>query len=171
MGMRAILLDGPPPSGDYREHQFDAGGECTWVLFRPDDDLEWVGVFGSGALGRDGVAVADSGETACVLAGGVAYLVGTADQRLLYRSTEDQLQSVVAVPGQNWFVAADFIRLHVFGSSGPEWSSKRISLDGIRLGAVDVSGLDGLVWTMDTWVPFRLNFDGWRYVCDWTCPY
>lgn len=97
--------------------------------------------------------------------------MNTPDRQLLHKSAQNQLQTVVSVPTQELFIAADFIKLHAIGPSGLEWSSGRISLDGIHLGAADASGIDGEVWTIEEWVPFRLQFEGWRYFCAWLCPY
>ena len=169
--MRANLLSRPTPSGDYEEVKFEASGNCNWVLFQPGDSEDWVGVFGRGELGRDAVAISQTGRTICVLAGGSAYLVDASERRLLHKSAHEQLQSVVSVPGQELFIAADFIRLYAYDRSGVKWPSARVSLDGINLGAADASGIGGEVWTIERWVPFRLEFDQWRYSCSWLCPY
>lgn len=66
--MKAMLLDRPTRSGDYEECRFEACGPCTWALFQPEDAEDWVGVFGRGELGRDGIAVSETGRTVCVLA-------------------------------------------------------------------------------------------------------
>jgi hypothetical protein len=63
-----------------------------------------VAVFGRSEHGPDGVTLSDSGHNACVLAGGLAYILNLIDRRLLYTLTEYQLQTVVSAPGRELFI-------------------------------------------------------------------
>ena len=76
--MNIRVFNGPTPSGDLREVHFEAVGDCSWFLFQPPDEEEWVGVFGRGRYPHHGVACHASGE-AFVLAGGRGYVINTPD--------------------------------------------------------------------------------------------
>ncbi len=159
--MSALFLSEPTPSGDYEEHRFDATGDCSWVLFRPPSEADWVGIFGKARWGKSAAAVDWDDERAFVIAGGQGYLINTATRALLYRTAGDRLQDVIYVEARRRFVLADELYLHVFDLDRLLWSTARVSWDGIRrLAAV------GHVVSGEAWTPSATGDDWSRFACD-----
>src|SRR4051812_4664881 len=97
--MRVTILEQPPMSGSIIEHRYHARGSCTWVQFDAPDSGRSVGVFGKGRLpASNHVAAFADGITVCVIAGGRGYVIDLADHRLLHRTHDDGLCSVIAIP-------------------------------------------------------------------------
>jgi len=161
--MTAQILNGPTPSGEYEESCFNAVGSCTWVLFQPLDDEDWVGVFGNGDYGKSAAASLSSIERAFVLAGGAGYLVNTAERRLQHTSTVERLQDVTHAESQQAFVVADELYVYLIDDSGTRWTTGRISWDGIRNLRVQGTLVRGEAWSPwdnyegGAWLPFSLD--------------
>jgi hypothetical protein len=129
----ATVIDHPTPSGDYPEFRFDARGTCTWVLFQPPTEADWLGAFGAGDYGGNAVAVDWEGARALVVASGRGYLLDTTKRTIIGRLTREYLQDAVWAPESGVWVVADDLRLFVLDPAGTTlWASPRVSWDGIR---------------------------------------
>ena len=163
--MSATVLGHPAPSGDYREFRFDARNSCTWILFQPPTEEDWVGVFGAGDYGGNAVAVDWSANRALVVAGGRGYLLDTKGRALIRLLPQESLQDVAwaSHSGGVWVVADD-LRLFVLDADGARlWSTRRVSWDGIRRLRVSGDLVHGEAQTgagaydKDYWSPFTVD--------------
>jgi hypothetical protein len=153
---RARVLTQPTPSGDFREVRFDAIGRCSWFLFQPWDEDDWVGVFGRGGSTREAVALSQSVD-AFVIAGGRGYLINTNDKSLVHRTEREFFVDALFLPDRNLFVVADDLYLYGYNANGEQWRTHRISWDGIRNLAVDGPNVKGQAWGLDTWHDFTFH--------------
>lgn len=164
--MSATVLDHPTRSGDYREFRFDAYGSCTWVLFQPPTEDDWVGVFGAGDYGGHAAAVNWEAQRALVIAGGRGYLVDTAAKTPVRRIARESLHDAAWVPRREVWVVVDDLRLFVLHAEGTFlWATGRISLDGIRRLRVSGDVVHAEAQTgagaasEDYWSPFTVNLE------------
>jgi hypothetical protein len=161
--MSAEFLARPTPAGSHPEYQFDANGDCSWVLFRPPDSDDWVGVFGRERWGGTIVSVVWPLERAFVIAVGKGYLINTSSRELLYRSHGQHFEEVVHVPDRAKFVAADNLRLYVIDHQGLAWATPRMFFDGIRGLCVTGAVVSGEAWQngpgAGSWSAFTFDLD------------
>lgn len=161
--MHVEILPHPPTSGSIEERWFNARGACTWVRFTEADGHEWAGVFGNGDFTQYRAAVLfNEQQSAFIIAGGQGYALDLGTRRLLYLTPHDYQVGIIAVPGRDLVIAADFTDLFAYSSAGPVWRSGRIALDGVHLARATSTELEGHVWQGDAWYEFRLTLDGWR---------
>jgi hypothetical protein len=159
--MKATILSKIPESGTVREKHFDAQGDCTWVEFS-DDKKSWVGVFGRGPLTKINLVERFAGtERFFVVACGQGYSVDTDQEKCLFQTEHDYIQSAIAVPNRDLIVTCDFTDLEVYSSDKMVWRSERVALDGIRLEAADDSKVRGHLWNHDGWYSFTLDMKQW----------
>ena len=154
--MKAQVLAEPTPSGDYRETGFDAVGTCTWVVFQPPDEEDWIGVFGRGSNTHNAVAWHGSGE-AFVVAGGRGYLIDTRERTLLHKTEWEFFVDVIVGPDPGVFVVADDLYLYGYDPNGRRWRTHRISWDGIRNLSLEGYRVKGEAWGLDKWYDFTLD--------------
>lgn len=162
--MDISIYEQPPDSGTIEERWFDAVGDCTWVRFALDDGSEWAGVFGSGYNPPARKAVLfDDARTALVIAGGLGYVVDAVSGELLHKTEADGLRDAITIPGRDFVIACDPLRLFCVSTLGVTWQSERIALDGIRLHSATNEEVSGEIADVDGWHAFKLYFDDWRF--------
>jgi hypothetical protein len=154
------LLRFIPLSGDFRERTYDAIGTCTWVLFSPPADEQWVGVFGNGGVvHHSDAALSTAGGLAFVVAGGQGYAVKFPSGDLLFKTECCWLTGVLALPGTPYVLACDFTGLHSFNAAGEVWTSGRVALDGIRLLSANDREASVAAWYFDGWYEVTVQFE------------
>ena len=158
--MKIEILDKPPISGSMPEIQFDAKGDCTWVKFGDGFD-EWAGVFGKGynSGNMDAAVLFNSGQHAFVIAGGQGYVVNIADKSLVYKTPEDYLQGVIAIPNRDLIITCDYTKLKLYDSNRKLWESDRMALDGIKFTGVTSYKVSGYIWQIEGWYSFAFDVD------------
>lgn len=167
--MIAQFLKSIPISGSVTECHYEAFGSCSWVQFTLPDGEEWVGVFGNGDNGSYGsVTLFDLGKSALVTAGGKSYVIDTSLRDLIYQPNIEALFDAIAIPNRDFVVCCDYTGLFALNSSGINWQSDQVALDGIIFtSATDqtLTGkvLTGKVWNIDGWYWFTLTFENWKY--------
>ena len=112
--MSATVLDRPTLSGDYPEFRFDARNSCTWILFQPPNEEDWVGVFGAGRYGGNVVVVDWPAERAVVVAAGRGYVVDTSSRTLVAQPPGESFRDAVYDPSGQRVILADDLRVFVF---------------------------------------------------------
>jgi len=145
------------------------------VRFEDDDAEAWVGVFGRSELAAFDTVVPfadDGGRTVLVIAGGQGYIVDAVAGTLLWQTPWDYAYAAVAVPGRDFVLVADTIRIWASSRTDerPAWRrdrawydsdkterAHRVALDGVVFDHVTSDRLTGKVWEMDGWYAFRLR--------------
>ncbi len=161
--MKVTLLEEPPESGSVEEHWFDAEGDCTWVLFEPEEGEPWAGVFGCGSFeSSDDVALFGDDRHIFVLAAGQGYIVDELSRTVVHRTESDYLADAIGVPDRDFVVLADFQDLCLLGSDGQLTDLGRIADDGIIFEQADsecVTGTCTLCPGGDDTYEFRLDLN------------
>jgi hypothetical protein len=174
--MRLELLRVPPISGSVAERHFDvSGGANTWVRFEHDEEDAWVGVFGSSGLAAFEAAVPfadDRGQTVLVISGGQGYVVNSVSGSLIRRTPWDYSHAAIPVPGHDFVLAADTIRIwavdrtkdrlawrrdRAWYDAEDRTPASRVALDGIVFDQAASDHVSGKVWEADGWYAFVLR--------------
>lgn len=158
--MQARILNTPPLSGTIDEIQYDAIGNCTWVEFSTLSNV-WVGIFGKGKIAenRNAVTLLNNEKNAFVIAGVQGYVINLEMRSLVYKTSDDYLQYVIAVPEKDLVLACDHTNLMLYNSERKIWESDRIALDGIKLTESFSTKVLGYIWQIDGWYSFILDVD------------
>ncbi len=169
--VQATILKAPPVSGSGDEVRFDATGDCTWVQFTDEETQQhWYGVFGDGDPRGAKTVTTNTNGQAFVIAGGQGYLIDIPTRKLLHKTAiDDYLESVIAVPGKDLFLAGD-IKLYAYSSTGLLWQSPRVAVDGITFTGATASQVKGLVEALDGKVLFTLRLSDWDYQSEFVLP-
>lgn len=130
--MEAEILDRPPLSGDFEEHDYSTSGNTLWVKFCDEDYLEWVGVFSqSGWSSNNSVLRVPREKLFLVVAGGQGYFVDPIARKIVSTTEWDCIDNVIYNEDTGFLVVTDGLCLAVFRGPKLQWSSKRVSVDGI----------------------------------------
>ena len=172
--MRVELLTAKPVSGSVPERHFNVSAESnTWVRFIPEDEDDWVGVFGNGLWGYSTAVpfTDDHGPMVLVIARGQGYIVDPRTGALIRQTPWDYSFSAVAPPGRDFVLIADEtniwatrrdrdidIRAHN-GEGAGEGDPTRIALDGIILDEPGPRAVTGKAWFSSGWYAFTLDYD------------
>ena len=122
------------------QEPFDARwGAPTIVEVTPHDGERWVGQFAAGGLGGiSGVFATPSPRLLCVVADGLAYLVGVDNAHRGADVVHDQVGQVEVVVEPALLLLVRFIDIVAIGGDGVAWRSKRLAVDDLRV--VSTSG-------------------------------
>ncbi|VVS94673.1 hypothetical protein [Desulfoluna spongiiphila] len=130
--MEAEILDRPPLSGDFEEHNFSMSGNTLWVKFLDEDYLEWVGVFSqSGWSPFNTVFRIPNEKKFLVVAGGQGYFVDPNKREIISRTEWDGINNILYNDETGFLVATDGLCLALFKGPKLKWSGERVSADGI----------------------------------------
>ena len=137
--MEAEILDRPPLSGDFEEHNFSKSGNTLWVKFFDEEYIEWVGVFSqSGWSSYNTVLRVPNEKLFLVVAGGQGYFVDPNKREIVSTTEWDGIDNIIYNKATGFLVATDGLCLALFDGPHLEWSGKRVSADGISF--TDQSG-------------------------------
>ncbi len=167
----AAILASPPISGSIDEVHFESIGNCIWVRFSTNNAGEWCGVFGHGPGPTADTAVINRNGECFVIAHGQGYLIDINTRRLLHKTENRVLSTVVSIPEKNVFLAFDWTNLFAYSATGLVWKSKRISVDGIKITKINLSKVFGQVYDLQGWVDFELDTDTWNYRSEFECKF
>lgn len=130
--MEAEILNRPPISGKYEEHNFSVSGNTLWVKFFDSEYLEWVGVFSqSGWSSFNTVVRVPNEELFLVVAGGQGYFVDPNKRSIVSQTEWEGISNIIFNEATGVFVATDGLCLGLFKGASSIWHSERISADGI----------------------------------------
>jgi hypothetical protein len=121
------------------------------VSVKPANAPEWTGVFAkafdSGYVANGLFACPDPRQL-CVVAGGYAYLVNTADPKHWERIASNPVTDVRVIAPRGLLVFADFVTLAAYGRHGRVWQTGRLSWDGLRIVHVADDEIRGVGWDL-----------------------
>ena len=95
----------------------------------------------------------------CVLSGGYAYLIDTANPQHFTHLPLRPVLEVRTLPEQNLLLFAGHHSLLAWGAEGEAWQSGRLSWEGINILDVGIDEIHGLGWDLltDRDVPFTVD--------------
>jgi hypothetical protein len=134
----------------------------AYLRVTPQIGPAWVGFF---ALGFDSDQVVSSicstpdPERFCVVVGGYAYLVKAADPADWLRVEQRPVVDLRVLPQQGLLLFGGFTSITAVGSAGIEWTTERLSWEGLTLTEIDADKLLGHGWDAlaDKEVPFEVD--------------
>ena len=130
--MEAEILDRPPLSGDFEEHNFSKSGNTVWVKFFDEEYFEWVGVFSQSDWSSFNTVLQVHGEKLfLVVAGGQGYFVDPNSREIVSITEWDGIDNVIYNEETGFLVATDGLSLALFKGPRLHWSGERVSADGI----------------------------------------
>jgi len=130
--MEAEILDRPPLSGDFEEHDFSKSGNTLWVKFFDEEYLEWVGVFSQSGWSSFNTVLRVPGEKLfLVVAGGQGYFVDPNTRKIVSATEWEGIDNIIYNEETGYLVATDGLCLALFKGPKLHWFSERVSADGI----------------------------------------
>lgn len=106
--MEAEILDRPPLSGDFEEHNFSKSGNTLWVKFFDEEYIEWVGVFSqSGWSSYNTVHRVPNEKLFLVVAGGQGYFVDPNKREIVSTTEWDGIDNIIYNKATGFLVATE----------------------------------------------------------------
>jgi hypothetical protein len=138
----------------------DRSGAYLRVI--PQGEQAWVGFF---ALGFDSDQVVNQvcstpdPERFCVVVGGYAYVVKAANPAEWLRVEQRPVVDLQVLPQKALVLFAGFTSITAVGSSGIEWTTERLSWEGLTITEIDGDKMLGHGWDAlaDKDVPFEVD--------------
>ncbi len=95
----------------------------------------------------------------CAVAGGYAYLVDTRAPQTCTHLDLRPVAEVRVAAGQGLLLFAGFHHVVAWGADGLAWQTRRLTWEGLALGAIDGDTLHGFGWDLhtDKEIPFSVN--------------
>jgi hypothetical protein len=121
----------------------------AYVRVMPHRGAAWTGFF---ALGFDSAQVVNAfcscpdPDSLCVVAGGYAYVVRADDPAQWFRVEQRPVVNLRAVPGSALLLFTGFISISAVGREGLQWTTGRLSWEGVTITEIAGSKLRGLGW-------------------------
>jgi hypothetical protein len=134
----------------------------AYVRVTPQNGTAWVGFF---ALGFDSDQVInavcstpDPGQF-CMVVGGYAYVVKASSPADWLRIEQRPVVDLHVLSQESLLLFAGFTSITALGSSGIEWTTERLTWEGLTITAIDGGSLFGHGWDAlaDKEVPFVVN--------------
>jgi hypothetical protein len=172
---QAKLLECAPPVHPVEKlHHFpvqmeEGDREGAYVRVVPARGPAWTGFF---ALGFDSPQVLNAvfscpdPDCLCVVAGGYAYLVKATDPAQWLQIEQRPVMEMSSVPQMNLLIVIGFTSITAVGSAGIQWTTARLSWDGVRLTRVGDSMVEGLGWdaVTDREVAFTVDLKTGKHI-------
>jgi hypothetical protein len=159
---RAEVLAGPPlitPARQFTYPMQVAGEEDAMargalrVLVRPAAGGTFLATCALGftnAAMPTGVFACPNPEEICLLAGGYAYVVDTAEPRGCTHLGLRPVVEVRVLAEQELLLFVGFHSLLAWGAAGQAWETRRLSWEGVRIDGVTGDSLAGFGWDLRT---------------------
>jgi hypothetical protein len=140
----------------------------AYVRVTPQSGAAWAGFF---ALGFDSDQVVSQlcstpdPERFCVVVGGYAYLVNASDHADWLRIEQRPVVDLRVLSQQGLLLFAGFTSITAFGNSGIDWTTERLTWEGLTITAIDGDKLLGHGWDAlsDKEVPFEVDLKTGRH--------
>ena len=149
------LLDSTPPVHPIEKlHHFPAELEerdrsGTYVRVEPRSGPPWTGFFALGFDSEQAVSAICScpdPDSFCAIVGGYAYVVSAVDPVKWFRIEQRPVTALRVLAGQQLILFAGFTTITALGVVGIEWTTARLSWEGISMADVAGDRLRGLGW-------------------------
>jgi hypothetical protein len=159
---RAEVLAGPPLIAPARQFTYPmqvAGEEDAMargalrVMVRPAAGGTFLATCALGftsAMMPTGVLACPNPEEICLLAGGYAYVVDTAEPRGCTHLGLRPVVEVRVLEEQGMLLFVGFHSLLAWGATGQAWETRRLSWEGVRIEGVAGDSLAGFGWDLRT---------------------
>lgn len=139
-----------------------------YARVEPKGRSPWTGFF---ALGFDSdqavnaICSCPHPDSACVVAGGYAYIVTASDPELWFRLEQWPVTTLRVLVKQRLILFGGFTTITAIGVSGVSWTTDRLSWEGITLGEIRDNKLHGTGWDAmaNREVPFAVDLDSGRH--------
>ena len=121
----------------------------AYVRVAPSASAPWSGFF---ALGFDSAHVLNAifscpdRDSICVVAGGYAYVVKTSDPAQWVQVEQRPVTEIRALVELGLLVFIGFTSITALGAAGVEWTTGRLSWEGVRVTKIAGSVLEGVGW-------------------------
>lgn len=123
-----------------------------------EDATKWAGVFGRGPLATVNCAVPfNEDKNALISVWGQGYVVDTKTRKLCFKTTEDCLQSMIALPHSDFVSACDFSRVYLYSPIGLIAISEHLEVDGIEFLEIDARYICARGEFRSGWKTFKLE--------------
>jgi hypothetical protein len=168
--MEVEILKKIPISGTFEEHIFSISRDVLWVKFLDSDYLEWVGTFDLGESYKSTfVYIEPHALSQCfVVARGQGYFVSINERKVLARTKWSSIESAVYNTTENCWVISNGLYLGILKNMELEWSSERISLDGITFTSQNGEVVGGVLNDLtDQGGPFEFNIKTKEIIAPW----
>jgi hypothetical protein len=134
----------------------------AYVRIEPKQGPAWSGFF---ALGFESdrtihaVYSCPDPDAVCVVVGGYAYVVKASDPMQWFGLEQRPVVEIRALPDRDLLLFAGFTNIIALGRNGLEWTTERLSWEGISITEVSGHKLHGLAWNAltDKEVPFEVD--------------
>lgn len=148
-------------------HQFPAQieeGDCTGIYLRvvPKSFPAWIGFFALGFESEQvarGVFSCPDPDWLCVVAGGYAYAVDTAQPGCWIQIEQRPVVEVRPIPELKLLLFTGFSSITALGESQCLWTTERLSWEGVSIVEIRGAILHGMGWDAitDKEVPFEVD--------------
>ncbi len=168
--MEVEILKSVPISGTFEEHIFSMSGDVLWVKFLDSDYLEWVGTFDLGNnYSSSFVHLEPNSLSQCfIVAGGQGYFVSINERKVLAKTKWSSIDSAIYNTTENCWVVSNGLYLGILKNMELEWSSERISLDGITFTSQHGEVVAGLLNDLtEQGGPFEFNIKSREIIAPW----
>lgn len=167
--MEAVILDQPPLSGDFEEHDFSKLGNTLWVKFFDEEYLEWVGVFSKSEWSSFNTVIRVPGEKLfLVVAGGQGYFVDPNARKIASATEWDGIDNIIYNEETGLLVVTDGLCLALFCGPNLVWSGERVSADGISFTGQSGPIVKGVLNDLtDEGCEFTFNANTYEFKAEW----
>jgi len=151
----AEILDSPPASGGFEEHNFlkssEASNQTLWVKFFDEECLEWVGAFSQNDWNHYNVVFRVPNENLfLVISSGQGYFIDPNQRKVVATTEWDSIEKIIHNEATGLLVVTDGLCLALFQGTKLVWSSQRVSADGISFTAQSGPTIQGVLNDMTT---------------------
>jgi hypothetical protein len=134
----------------------------AYVRIEPKQGAAWYGFFALGFESDRMIHAAYScpdPDTVCIVVGGYAYVVNTADPTQWFRIEQRPVLEVRVLSELGLLLFAGFTTIIALGRTGLQWTTERLSWEGISITEISGGKLRGLGWDAltDKEMPFEVD--------------
>lgn len=162
-----VLESAPPVHPVEKLHHYPVEleeGDRSGVYVRmvPNDGPAWFGFFAAGFDSpqvMNAVCSCPDPASACVVAGGYAYVVKSSNPGQWCRIEQRPVIELRPVTDQQLILFSGFTSITALGAEGVAWTTERLSWEGIRISQIHQGLVHGFGWDAlaDKEVPFEVD--------------
>lgn len=162
-----VLESAPPVHPVEKLHHYPVEleeGDRSGVYVRmvPTGGPAWFGFFAAGFDSpqvMNAVCSCPDPDSACVVAGGYAYVVKSSNPEQWCRIEQRPVIEMRPVTDQQLILFSGFTSITALGAEGIAWTTERLSWEGIRISQIHLGILHGFGWDAlaDKEVPFEVD--------------
>lgn len=121
----------------------------VYARVEPRGRTSWTGFFVEGFESEQAISMVCScpdPDSVCVVAAGYAYVVKANDPGRWFRIEQRPVTALRVLEEQRLILFAGFTSITALGDSGIQWTTERLSWEGISISAISVDKLRGVGW-------------------------